>query len=92
LANQLCTYLKIFFKTLPFEHGSKLQLAFKEYSPVFRRLICVLSQMIWFSSGQFALPMYCCLKTGPVFEWLKTGPVLEWLKTRWLILPFENRT
>jgi hypothetical protein len=39
--------------------------------------------MIWYSNGQLALPMYCGLKTGPVFEWLKT---------RWPILPFENQT
>jgi hypothetical protein len=36
--------------------------------------------MVWYSNGQLALPMYCGLKTGSVFE------------TRWLILPFENQT
>jgi hypothetical protein len=39
--------------------------------------------MAWYSNGQFALHMYCGLKTGPVFEWLKT---------RWLILPVEKWT
>jgi hypothetical protein len=42
-----------------------------------------MDKLVWFSNGQLALPMYCCLKTSPVFEWLKT---------RWPILPFENRT
>jgi hypothetical protein len=41
------------------------------------------TNLVQFSNGQLALPMYCGLKTGPVYEWLKP---------RWPILPFENWT
>jgi hypothetical protein len=40
-------------------------------------------KIVWFSNGQLAFPMYCGLKTSPVFEWLKT---------RWPILPFSIQT
>jgi hypothetical protein len=45
--------------------------------------ILIPDKLVRFSNGQLALPMYCGLKTGWVFEWLKT---------RWPILSVENRT
>jgi hypothetical protein len=42
--------------------------------------IWIPEKLVQFLNGQLTLPMYCGLKTGPVFEWLKT---------RWGILPFE---
>jgi hypothetical protein len=39
--------------------------------------------MVWYPNGKLYLPVYCGLKTSPVFEWFKK---------RWPILPFENRT
>jgi hypothetical protein len=45
--------------------------------------LCPKVKLVWFSNGQLALAMYCCLKNDPVFKWLKA---------RWLIFPFENRT
>ncbi len=30
-------------------------------------------QIVRYSDGKVALPKYCDLKTGPVFEWLKTS-------------------
>ena len=50
---------------------------------MFTVTIWIPDKLVRFSNGQLALPMYCGLKTGPVFKWLKT---------RWRILTFENRT
>jgi hypothetical protein len=66
------------FDLCPKVNWSGIQMASEWYPSEY-----VQDKLVRFSNGQLAWPIYCGLKTSPVFEWLTT---------RWPILPFENQT